>query len=206
MKRAICLLLVAVMAVSLGACSMRNNETTPTDTNPTGTNPTETTGNQTQTQNGALQILEKIWNSYPEQERFPVIGGDADTMVENGPGNYGLQDTATLNVQLLVPENEAKNITEAAAMFHGMMVNNFSCGVFKVANGVSTGAFADTMQEAVEQARWMCGTPEKELIAVIGDEYVLMAFGLQSVLDTFRAKLIEAYPDAQIKYEQLIAR
>jgi hypothetical protein len=81
-----------------------------------------------------------------------------------------------------------------------MMSNNFSSGVFRMAKDASASAFAETMHEAVKNARWMCGMPEKAVVAVVGGEYVVMAFGLKDVIDPFQTKLTEAYPDAQIKY------
>lgn len=152
----------------------------------------------------ALEVLETVWALYGDDEKFPTMGGDMNNIVDGAPGAYGLEDTETLGVQLLVPADQVANITEAASLFHGMMLNNFTCGVFKVAEGVEAAAFAETMHGAVANAQWMCGMPEKELIAVVGGAYVLMAFGINDAINPFEAKLLEAYPDAQIVYSQAI--
>lgn len=199
MKKLMTLILTLTMVTAIAAgCAGNGNDSTTDDTG------TGTTGTNTQVAASALEVLTTIWAGFTEEERFPVYGGDGENMVNGAPGNYNLQDAQSLGVQLLVPADQVQNITEAASLFHGMMSNNFSCGVFRLAQGVSAVAFADTMYGAVEHAQWLCGTPEKTLIAVIGEEYVLMAFGLQDVIDRLQTKTTAAYTDAQIKYAEAI--
>ena len=193
MKKLMSLILVLTMLAAVAAgCARNSNE--------------DTTGTAADVPASALEVLTTIWAKHGEDEKFPVYGGDAAHMVTDAPGNYSLQDTESLGVQLLVPADEVKNLTEAAALFHGMMSNNFSCGVFRVAQGVSASAFAQTMHDAVENAQWICGMPEKAVISVIGGEYVLMAFGLKDAIDPFQTRMTEAYPNAEIKYTVDIAR
>ena len=194
MKKIISLLLALTMLAAMAVgCADNNNETT-----------AGTTESKVVVPASALEILNNIWALYGDEEKFPVMGGDYETMNPEGPGNYGLTDVETLGVQLLVPADQVKNITEAASLFHGMMLNNFTCGVFHVAEGVDAAAFADTMHEAVKNAQWMCGMPEKTVIAVIGGEYVLMAFGINDAINPFETKLTTAYPDAVVKYSEAI--
>ena len=205
MKKLIALLLALVMVMALAACGNTNE----TPENNEANNDAQQTpeNNDTPVVPGpasALEVLETIWALYGDDEKFPTMGGDMNNIVDGAPGVYGLEDTETLAVQLLVPAEEVANITEAASLFHGMMLNNFTCGVFKVAQGVDAAAFAETMHNAVANAQWMCGMPEKELIAVIGGEYVLMTFGVNDAVNPFEAKLLEAYPDATVAYSQAI--
>ena len=201
MKKLIVLLLALVMVMALVACGAKNE--TPAEDNNANVEQTPETPDVV-VPGSALEVLETIWGKYTDDEKFPTMGGDMNNIVDGAPGAYGLEDVETLGVQLLVPAEEVGNITEAASLFHGMMLNNFSCGVFKVAEGVDAAAFAETMHNAVANARWMCGMPEKELIAVIGGQYVLMVFGINDAVNPFEAKLTEAYPDATIVYSQAI--
>jgi predicted small lipoprotein YifL len=201
MKKLIALLLALVMVMALVACGAKNE--TPAEDNNANVEQTPETPDVV-VPGSALEVLETIWGKYTDDEKFPTMGGDMNNIVDGAPGAYGLEDVETLGVQLLVPAEEVGNITEAASLFHGMMLNNFSCGVFKVAEGVDAAAFAETMHNAVANARWMCGMPEKELIAVIGGQYVLMVFGINDAVNPFEAKLTEAYPDATIAYSQAI--
>lgn len=210
MKKLISLLLaLAMMACLFAGCG--NNAETPNEDeqNNAGTpdenvTPDENETPETTAPASALEALETVWALYGDDEKFPTMGGDMNNIVDGAPGAYGLEDVETLGVQLLVPADQVANITEAASLFHGMMLNNFTCGVFKVAEGVDAAAFAETMHGAVASAQWMCGMPEKELIAVIGGEYVLMCFGINDAVNPFEAKLSEAYPEAQIVYSQAI--
>lgn len=200
MKKLIALLLALTMVIGLAACGNSNNETPETPDVPETTEGAEApavSGPAT-----ALELLETVWALYGDDEKFPVFGGDGLNMVDGAPGAY--TDMEALQSQLLVPAEEQANVTEIASLFHGMMLNNFSCGAFKLAEGVDAAAFADTMYNAVAGNQWMCGFPEKVMIAVVGD-YVVMVFGLNDAVNPFEAKLTEAYPNADIKYTEALA-
>ena len=189
MKKMIALILTLVMVLSVAACGSK--EPAPVETEP----PVNVPGS-------ALEILENIWALYADDEKFPVMGGDMVNMVDGAPGAYGLEDTESLSYQLLVPADQAANIDEAASLFHGMMLNNFTCGAFHVTGDAD--AFAAAMVNAVKGNQWMCGMPETMLVAVIGGEYVVMAFGINDAMNPFIAKLAEAYPDAVIVSNEAI--
>ena len=84
-----------------------------------------------------------------------------------------------------------------------MMLNNFTCGAFHVTGDAD--AFASAMVDAVKNNQWMCGMPETMLVAVVGGEYVVMAFGINDAMNPFIAKLGEAYPDAVIVSNEPVA-
>lgn len=147
----------------------------------------------------AVTVLKSIWEKYPEDQKFPVYGGDGANMVDNAPAAF--TDMESLNSMLIVPEDQQESFTEVASLFHGMMLNNFSCGVFKMAEGVDAAAFADTMYDAVKNNQWMCGFPEQVVIATVdGGAYVLVAFGLGDVIETLQTSVTEAYPQAEVKH------
>lgn len=181
MKKLIAMLLVLVMVLSMAACGAKDE--TPVETKP-----------QAEVPGSALEILEKVWALYGDDEKFPVMGGDMNNMVDGAPGAYGLEDTESLSYQLLVPADQVANIDEAASLFHGMMLNNFTCGAFHVTGDAD--AFAAAMVNAVKNNQWMCGMPETMLVSVVGGEYVVMAFGIHDAMNPFIAKLAEAYPEA----------
>lgn len=192
MKKLVSMLLVAVMALSMAACAGTGN----TDT----TEGTEAP--QVNVPASALEILENVWAGFGENEKFYVMGGDYNNPVDNAPGAVDVTVTDYLTYTLLVPETEVANVTDAASMMHGMMANNFTCGVFRVADAA---AFAETMHTAVAGNPWICGMPEKMTIAVIGGEYVLVAFGINDAMGPFDTHLAAAYPDAQVVYNEAIA-
>ena len=189
MKKIIAMLLVLVMASSLIACGAK----TPAETNPVVNVPAS-----------ALEVLTNIWNGIPEENRFFAMGGDMSNPVDNAPGNYSLEDEG-LSSTLLIPADQIANVTEAASLVHGMMLNNFTCGVFHVAEGVDAAAFAQTMRDAIANNQWICGMPEKMIVAVIGGEYVLACFGINDALNPFETSLATAYADADVKFNESLA-
>ena len=199
MKKLIALLLAMVLVMSLVACGNKTPDTPVVDDKPVDDTPATDapTGPAS-----ALELLETVWALYTDDDKFPVFGGDGLNMVDGAPGAY--TDMEGLESQLLVPADKQADVTEIASLFHGMMLNNFSCGAFKLAEGVDAAAFADTMYTAVTGNQWMCGFPEKVMIAVVGD-CVVMVFGLNDAVNPFEAKLVEAYPDAEVKYSEALA-
>lgn len=196
MKKILALVLAAMMVLSMAACAPANddNETT-----------AGTTAAQVAVPASALEILENIWADYAEEEKFSVIGGNVEDYVDGAPGNYDMAYAENLTYNLLVPAEQLANIDEAASMVHGMMSNNFTSGVLHVIEGVEATAFADTLYAAVQNNQWMCGMPDKVIVAVIGGEYVLMAFGIGDAMTPFQTHLSVAYPDAEILYNEAIA-
>ena len=183
MKKLIALLLVLVMAMGMIACGNNTND-----------------NKDAQGPASALELLSNVWAGFAEDEKFPVMGGDMNNMVDGAPGNYDLADEG-LTSTLLIPAEEVANVDEAASLVHGMMLNNFTCGAFHVTGDVK--AFAEAMNTAISNNQWMCGMPEKMLVAIVG-EYVVATFGLESVITTFEGKLTAAYPSTEIVYNAAI--
>ena len=192
MKKLITLCLALVMVLAMAACGNKNAET-----------PTEPENAPVEVPASALEILENVWALYGDDEKFPVMGGDANNMVDGAPGAFDLSDSEMVTYQLLVPADQLANIDEAASLFHGMMLNNFTCGVFHVTGSAQD--FAKAMVDAVKNNQWRCGMPETMQVSVIGGEYVLMAFGINDAMTPFEAKLAEAYPTAETVANEPVA-
>ncbi len=192
MKKILALLLAALMIVSMAACSNDGDETK----TPAGPE-------------SALAGLEKIWGLYGEDEKFPAMGGDYEAMVDGAPGKYDMAQKESLGFQLHLPENQMDSIDEAATLTHMMNANTFSCGVLHLTSGVNVTEYAKAVRDSIQATQWMCGFPGKLLIADMGGQYVLVAFGGDpedfSVIDTLEAKLKEAYSSANILYSEAIA-
>lgn len=196
MKKLIALLLALTTLLSLAACGKNKGDT-------------NTTGTQMEVPESALVILETVWNSYGENDKFFAVGGSYDedesknNTVDNAPGKYDLQNEG-MTTSLMVPADQVQNLSEAASLMNGMMANHFTCGVFRMAEGADVTAFVQAMQSSIHSAQWLCGQPEKMLIAVIADEYVLAAYGLADNLNTFAGKLSAAYPGTDVRVNEAI--
>lgn len=140
----------------------------------------------------ALEILENVWADYAEEEKFPVIGGSMAAPVDGAPGSYDIADE-NITYNLLIPAEQLANVTEAASMIHMMNANTFTCAAFKL-TGISAADFGAAMKEAVLGNQWMCGFPDSLLIQAIGDQYVVMAFGVNDAMTPFETHLSAVYP------------
>ena len=175
MKKMLALMLALVMALSLVACGGGND--TKND-EPNGDKPAEITS--------ALALLETVWNDYGEDEKFSVVGGgpDAGQMVENAPAAFDLTDRSLAEHNLVLPENA--QVDEAASLTHMLNANTFTAAAYHAAGDVQ--ALAAELRDAVQANRWMCGFPDKVVVAV-RDEYVVVAFGADELVDAFSSRL-----------------
>ena len=192
MKKIIALLLALVMTASMAACApaANNGETT--------TAPVETTTEPAVTIASALEILETVWGQFGDDEKFFVMGGDFDNMVDGAPGKASNTDFLTGN--LIVPADQTANITDAASLIHAMNANTFTCAAYAVADA---NAFATAMQTAIQGNQWMCGFPEKLVIAEVGG-YVVVMFGHGDAVTPFQTKLTAAYPTTNVLVDEAI--
>ena len=187
MKKFVSVILALVMILSLAACGSKNTQET------TVAGPAN-----------SLEVLTNIWNLYGENEKFSVYGGNPKENFEenvwDAPGNYDLADE-NMSFNLLIPADQIPNVDDVASMTHGMMANNFNSAVFHLTEGKDPAAFADAMYQAVSGNMWMCGMPERVIVATVG-QYVVMAYGVSDPMAAFEKHLTEAYPEAAIVYNE----
>lgn len=193
MKKIFAIVMAAAMALSMlaGCGSEKPQETTvPT------TAPAEVAASP-------LEILETVWGLYTEEERFPSTGGEISETLTEGPGAY-TQLTEDKSYVLLVPADQLGNVKEAASLMHMMNSNTFTCGAYRLSDGVSGESFGEAMKDAIQNNQWMCGFPDKLLIESVGDSFLVVAFGHEEIMDTFKTHLEEAYPMSQVLAEEPI--
>ena len=191
MKKLVSMLLALTMALSMAACGSKTAE--------------ETTGVPAQEMPAsALEVLETVWAEYAEEEKFPVIGGSMAAPVDNAPGSYDLADE-NITYSLLIPAEQLANVTEAASMIHMMNANTFTGAVYKLAGGVKAADFGAAMKDAIMGNQWMCGFPDKLLISAFGDNYVLVAFGVNDAMNPFTQHFTAAYPGFETLVDEAIS-
>lgn len=196
MKKLISLVLVLVMALSVFA-GCANNDTPNTD---------DTNDNENVTgPASALEVLENVWALFGDDEKFPVMGGDFENAVMDAPAVWGTEFLVDLSYSLQLAEAEMEKVADAATMIHMMNANTFTSAVLHLNEGEDVAAFAANAKDSIMAAQWMCGFPEKLVIADLGGNYLLIAFGLNDAVNPFEAKLGEAYADANVLYSEAIA-
>ena len=89
-------------------------------------------------------------------------------------------------------------------MMHGMMANNFCAGAYKVIDSANTEALVTAVKDGITNMRWMCGQPEKYIIATVDDLYIVAVYGSAMNVDNFKTHLAEAYSQAKVVVEEAI--
>lgn len=211
MKRCLVLLLTGLLALPLAACGgagdsagteSSGDQNVPEAGDSAGTEPS---GDQNVPES-ALALLEEVWSSYEEADRFPAAGGDMseENMVMDAPGKYGINDTAALDATLGFPAASAGKIDDAASLVHMMNANTFICGVFHVKSGDDSADVSAAIKDNIMQRQWMCGFPDKLVIMQV-DRYIISFFGEAGIVDTFRKKLSAVYTSAELVCDEPLA-
>ena len=209
--RVFALFLCSVMLLSmLGGCRSNVPQETdghivPTDESTGATIMTELTV-PTQpmglSESESAKILQKIWDLYPEGERFASYGGAVENSVADGPGDLDLSMTEELTSRYLLPADRLELLREGASLVHLMNNNIFTAVVFQVKENVQD--LAKSWRSNIQATRWICGQPDRMIIAQPENGYLLMAFGSQDAMTAFKAKLMQAYSGTVMLYEEAI--
>lgn len=226
MKKFAVLFLSAAMVLSFTACGSKNKNNN-TDNNANNNTVIE---NESNTDNGsdnntdnvsadeneknesenkvaitdALEILNTVWGLYSEEDMFPAAGGDfsEENSVTGGPGKYADEAEAFMSL-FHMPEETVALIDDAASLTHMMNLNTFTCGAFHIASPDNVAAAVSAIKEEVLATQWMCGFPDKLMIATI-DDYVISFFGKEDLVNKFSDTLREAYPTAAVACDEAI--
>ena len=190
MKKFLTLLLAAAMTLSLAACGSKNDG----NANGGDSQPAD-----------ALALLNTVWSSYADDDKFAVVGGDYDeaNMTEDAPGRFGVEDGDTLDSMLGFPAADADKLTDAASLSHMMNANTFTCGAFHVTSKDDVETVASDLRDAIQSKQWMCGFPDK-LVIFTYDQYVVSLYGDEELVNTFRDKFTATYSDSTIAYDEAI--
>lgn len=151
----------------------------------------------------ALTILNAIWNTYSDEEKFPAAGGDSEHAVDGAPGSFDVSNADSLSYLLTFPADDASLIDSAASLVHMMNLNTFTCGAFHVADANNVAKLADDLRTTIQAKRWMCGFPDKLVIVTVGQS-VFSVYGNEELVNTFRDKLLASYPTAAAVYDEAI--
>ena len=141
-----------------------------------------------------VTLLKNTWALFGEDERFPVTGGDFSTgeLLEEA-GSFSLEEPDTLDYVCGFPAAEIEKIDSAATLMHMMNQNTFTAGAFHMAEGANINEVGKAVRDNILSRQWMCGFPDKMIVANVGD-YLVCAFGKNQQVDAFTKHLAEAYP------------
>lgn len=190
MKRIIAVIMAAMLMFAFAACGNENKGTEAENIVP-------------------VELLNTVWATYSTaDEVFPAAGGDMlteETTNWEGPAAFGVTGDAAeaLEYMLHFPTASASKLTAAASLMHSMNANTFTCGAFQVANTEDMDALVTEIKTTIDGTQWMCGFPEKVLIAKVGDN-IVACVGNGQLVDTFGAKLTAAFESTTVVIDEAI--
>lgn len=189
MKKITSLALALALALTLTACGKKDN----------------TAGNgDSSVPADATALLTAVWDAHSDDEKFPAAGGDYENPVEDAPGAVSIADADNLNYMLTLPVEDAGKIDGAASLSHMMNANTFTCGAFRLKDAADADAVCTAIRDGLNSKQWMCGFPDKMVIAKVSG-CIVSVYGAEDLVNTFRDKLTAAYENAEIVYDEAIA-
>ena len=135
-------------------------------------------------------VINKVVDTYAEDNKFFAIGGDINTPVDGKAGLMAMSDTETINSMLHTNDELLSEVDEVASFVHAMNANTFTSGAFKLKSAGDAETFATSLKDSVLATQWMCGFPEKIVIFTVnGGDYVVYAIGNGDAVDYFKTQL-----------------
>jgi len=193
MKRTIALVLCGLLMIGLIGCG-KKAET-----------PGDTTATETVAVTDATDLFTQVWNSYADADKFPIGGGDFDNIVMDAPGKYDVSKAEEMDSTLGLPQSSAALIDDAASMMHMMNANTFTGGVYHVADAANQDTVVDSLKDNIMNRQWMCGFPDTLIVAKVGGEYVVSAFGNAEIIETFKTNLKATFEMTDVVVEESLA-
>ena len=190
------MMLCMIMAVSLMGCGKENG-----DGNGSGSSANAGEAAAVDVAD-ATELLTNVWNTYEEADKFPIGGGDYENMTSDVPGAFDVSKAEDLDAMLGVPAGSAAQIDDAASMLHMMNANTFTAGAYHLTDSGKVQAVADALKDNIVNRQWICGFPDTLIVASVGNEYIVSAFGNAEIVETFKTKLQAEYEMTEILHEE----
>lgn len=195
MKKLSIFIMVGIVSLIISGCD-KNEKSSDTSSNITSTS---SSSKNYSSISSPLEVLQDIWDTYEENEKFSASGGDfsEENNKTDAPGKYSIDDADALDAALAFPSASVTKIEDAASLVHMMNSNTFTGALYKVKDGENVSALALDIKSNIDKRQWMCGFPDKLIIASY-ENYIAVAFGEKNNVDTFKKKLLAIYPDFSI--------
>ena len=183
-KRILCAVLAVVMVVALAAC---------------GTAPKEDENKVTI--ESPVALLDGVWGTFAEEEKFPVMGGDFEAA-----GEFNISDVEAATATLHITEDSLKLVDKVGTITHAMNANTFSAAAYHLADAANAETLVNSLKDSIKSTQWMCGFPDTLIIYTVAEEYVVAAFGNAEAIENFKTKLATVYGEgATLNVEESLA-
>lgn len=195
MKKKCLMFLCMISLIAMAACGKTEKDT---ESNP----PVESVQENKVDVADCTELLAKVWDSYDEDQKFAISGGDYDNMVGNSAGAVNVDNAENLDILFGMPADGAAMVDEGASIIHMMNANTFTAAAYHLKDSASQQLVADLLKDNIMNRQWMCGFPDTLLIASVGDDYMISAYGEAGNMEVFKEKLLAQYEVAEVIYEE----
>lgn len=138
-------------------------------------------GGASEYENGEA-LLGAVYNTYSEEDKLPVCGGNGENGNPEGPGAFTLDNGEEFETVTGFPADYIENVSDAATMMHLMNANNLTAAAFKFDG--DTNAMIDAYTKSIDDKSWLCGAPET-FVLMKADGYIISVFGENGMVDSF---------------------
>ena len=181
-KRILCATLAVVMVVALAACGAAPKD----DANKV-------------TIESPVALLDSVWSTFAEEEKFPVMGGNNyEAPVNDAAGEFDISDVEGATATLHITEDSLKLVDKVGTITHAMNANTFSAAAYHLADAANAETLANSLKDSIKSTQWMCGFPDTLIIFTVADEYVVAAFGNAEAIESFKTKLATVYGESAV--------
>ena len=189
-KRILCAVLAVIMVVALAAC---------------GTNGSKEDENKV-TIESPVALLDGVWGTFAEEEKFPVMGGDFEAAVNDAAGEFNISDVDNATATLHITEDSLKLVDKVGTITHAMNANTFSAAAYHLADAANAETLVNSLKDSIKSTQWMCGFPDTLIIYTVAENYVVAAFGNAEAIENFKTKLATVYGEsATLNVEESLA-
>ena len=152
----------------------------------------------------ASVVLSDIWAQYETQERFAVYGGMVEHPVPDAPGDLDMERPEDWTIHCRFPLGCLQMAEQGASVTHLLSENLFTAVVIRVKETNGLSVLENDWRRELQHGQWTAVAPERMLLAEVAERYLVMALGSKAYVHTFRQKLLQAYPNARVVYEEPI--
>ncbi len=202
MKRIVSVVLAIVMVLGVMACGANNNNNTEETQNSQAENSSqqesESESEYVLLITSAKEILDAVWATYEEEEKFVVVGGHYENFTDGAPAVYDMTKLEDLEASFCFPKENVTHIDDVATLQHGMIANNFSAAAYHVTDDANMQALMDDITNMTTNNQWLYGRPEQLVIITVGEDYFVTAFGSAEIVENFKNKLLGLYHEKPV--------
>ncbi len=155
----------------------------------------------------SADVLNKVFTTYAEEEKFMAMGGDFNNVKDGEAGIYDMTDADATTSTLHISADLIANVDEAASYIHAMNANTFTAASFHLADAKGTvETFPASLKDSILSTQWMCGFPEHLVMYTVNGEYVVYAIGALDLVENFKAKVATVYGEAAtVVFDEAVA-